>query len=524
MNKNLLLATFVILLPACQTVITEIEAPVETVAGNVSHSPISAVTTPDTKISTHLPIVIENADVEVGYSDLWERIESGFQLQEFYNHESVASPLNNYSNNQRYFDIVAERATPFLFWIVDEIDRRGLPQEIALLPFVESTFNPNAYSKEHAVGLWQFVGATGTSFGLQLDWWYDGRRDPFASTMAALDYLEELYQQFDEDWLLALAAYNTGDGNVRRAIRRSGLEEPDFFSLPLARETRSHIPKLLALAKLLNEGDHFGIELPGISNSPGLESVRVGAQIDLAQAADLAGLEYQQIRSLNPGYLQWATHPDYPQSLWLPPENAAQFSTKLLNFDTEKLLSWDHYEIMAGDTLGAIALNLGTRVDVLQTVNDIDGSRIVAGDSLLIPRGQSSSQLSNLPTSPIAARPIATPPDRYTVRRGDNLWSIARRFDLKSTEIVNWNQISLDSLLQPGQVLDFRFANTETIDSLLSESHTMYNVRRGDSMDRISRRVSVSLDELLLWNEMKATQVIYPGQIIRIVPPESGIN
>ena len=168
---------------------------------------------------------IKEEDVIESFDNLWDRLQAKFQLAEHYNHPAVDHQLSNYIDNQTYFDRIAERAQPFLFWIVNEIERRELPMELALIPIVESTFNPNAYSPKHAVGLWQFIGPTAKSFGLQQDWWYDGRRDPRASTVAALDFLEQLYNEFNDDWLLALAAYNTGQGNVNRAIRRAGLSK-----------------------------------------------------------------------------------------------------------------------------------------------------------------------------------------------------------------------------------------------------------------------------------------------------------
>jgi membrane-bound lytic murein transglycosylase D len=313
------------------------------------------------------------ADSNIGYADLWERIRDGLQLHVHYSHPNVARYIQNYSTQQRYFDLLQSRASPFLFEIVDEIERRGLPMEFALLPMVESTYNPNAYSRQHAVGLWQFVGATGSSFGLQQDWWFDGRRDPLASTDAALDYMEQLYKQFDEDWLLAIAAYNTGEGNLRRAIRKSDDDEMNFWTLSLPRETQAHVPKLLALSAIIADNEAWNIELEPLANEPVLRSVQVGTQIDLSQAARLAEIEYEQLRALNPGYLQWATHPDQQQEMLLPLENAALLESALVGIDKHDLLTWDRYEIKPGDTLGAIAARLNTANKL--NINNIGGGK-----------------------------------------------------------------------------------------------------------------------------------------------------
>ena len=481
--------------------------------------------------------IISQSEIEISYEDLWERIKAGFQLNDFYHQEEVITQLDSYMGNQHYFDTVTARASPFLHWIVEEIDRRGLPQELALLPIVESTFNPNAYSRKHAVGLWQFLGSTGQSFGLQQDWWYDGRRDPRASTIAALDYLEQLYNKFDEDWLIALAAYNTGEGNIRRAIRRwnksnANNKKPDensqnpkatFWDLPLAKETRSHLPKILALAVIISNDKNFGIELSPIPNQEPLAIVEIGTQIDIAQAANLANIDYELLRSLNPGYRQWATHPDSPQHLVVPIENSQSLINNLSKVSEQELLTWDRYEIRSGDTLGGIAKKLGTRVDILKTVNQLRSSQIIAGSSLLIPRSIINNVTADIPNynrrnSALTPVPV---PAKHTIRRGENLWSIARRYNIRSLDIARWNNIELSGLLQPGQVLNLQFtdsATTAVVEGLSPSRQNEYSVRRGDTMARIARRFDVSLEQLLNLNNMTVDAIIYPGQLLKAIP------
>ena len=521
-RNALLLSIISFLLIACQS-ISSSENPGST-------NPISNRTiNPNSKVTTVSVVPSSTLSGPENYDDLWQRMRSGFQLEEFYSHQSVATQLDSYTDNQRYFDLITERAAPFLHFIVEEIERRGLPQEIALLPVVESTFNPNAYSPEHAVGLWQFLGSTGSDYGLQQDWWYDGRRDPKASTIAALDFLEVLYKKFDQDWLLALAAYNTGDGNVRRAIKRSGInkEEVDFWSLGLASETRAHIPKLLALAAVISDGEQYGVTLTPLPNRAILETVEIGSQIDLSQAAKLAGMEYSQLRALNPGYLQWATHPDQPQQLSLPSANVISLLSKLKELDESEFVTWDRYEIRPGDTLGAIARRLDTRVDILQSVNDLRGSQIIAGDSLLIPRGGNSNLVASAPTARGSRNISLNVPAKYTIRRGDNLWNIARRYNLRSIEIAAWNQIELDHLLKPGQVLDLQYATEqkgEGPNNLLTEVQASYLVRPGDSMARIATQFDLKLEDLLMWNNISSNELIHPGQTIQFFPQDSEIN
>lgn len=512
--KPVCLCVLMTTLIACQSN-TSVE--VESAAESTSENALNALITAQN--AARAPTVKPKIDPNPPMDDLWDRIRSGFQLQEFYFHADVTEQLENYMGNQAYFDLTIERARPFLFIIVAELEARGLPQELALLPFIESGFNPNAGSSENAVGIWQFMSATAASFGLQHDWWYDARRDPYDSTIAALDYLDELYQQFDQDWLLALAAYNAGDGNVRRAVRRNktASAESPFWDLNLPRETRLHVPRVLALARLVSDAAQYGVALAPIANAEPLVQVEVGAQIDFAQAAQLANIEYTELRGFNPGYLQWATHPDQPQHIKLPPVQALLLESALAQLSPDKLLTWDHYLIESGDSLGSIAKRYQTRVDVLQKVNNLRGSQIIAGKSLLIPRNPDA--LGTLPNPYIATIPPAPSiPSSYRIRSGDNLWSIARRFDLRTADIALWNGIDQASILRPGQIInlvpDGRSASSTPAQK--SQAASTYIVRSGDSLASIAARFNTNLKVLLEQNKLDAAALIFPGQIIQI--------
>lgn len=524
----LMVSVLVLTLTACQSELPE-QIPPSGNTGSVASSGVFKSTIAARRVPSIPKSDARTADTEPApITDLWERIRSGLEMREFFEQPDVIAERKAYQNNQSYFDLVSERAAPFLYYIVEELEARQLPLELALIPFVESSFNPNAYSRGHAVGLWQFMGATAASYGLQQDWWYDGRRDPLASTTAALDYLEDLYAQFDNDWLLAIAAYNAGDGNVRRAIRKNkaARRETDFWHLPLPGETRSHVPKILALASLIDSVDDFPVELSTIANTEPLTIVDVGTQIDLSQAAHMAEMEIDELRALNPGYLQWATHPDQPQQLAFPQAAAQRFTLALQAIPQEQLLTWDYYEIQPGDSLSSIAAKLATRVDVLQRVNGLRGTRIIAGDTLLIPRGSANPDLlSTIPDRPGTRAPV-TVPDSYVVRSGDNLWRIAKRFDLKSADIAQWNGIDRNSVLRPGQRLQFH-ADTAQASTNTANPATItnsYTVRRGDTLGRIATRFDVSLTDLLRWNKLSDTSLIFPGQSLLINGTENRLN
>lgn len=455
-------------------------------------------------------------------ADIWQRLNNGFSFALAHNNERVMDALDWYVNNPEYIQRVTERAQPFLYLIVDRIETRGLPTELALLPIVESAYNPNAVSRQNAVGLWQFMATTANGMGLTSDWWYDGRRDPLASTEAALDYLESLYDLFDNDWLLALAAYNMGQGNLQRAIRRneSNGDPVDFWSLGLPAETQRHVPRILALAHLFANAERYGIELDPIPNEPYLAIVNAGSQIDLTLVANMAGLEPEVIYRLNPGYRQWATHPDGPHTIMIPASHAETLSNGLATLSENQRVTWDRYVIQPGDTLSAIANRYRTRVNILQSVNNLSGSRIIAGDSLLIPRAYSDTDTLQVPDAPVYA---ATQADvvtaaTYQVRSGDSLWRIATRNRMSVEELARWNNINPDAILRPGQTLRLQPASVAmqgASDSPAPGSRTIeYQVRPGDSLSRIARQFGVAINDIVSWNGIGRNELIHPGQLL----------
>ena len=251
--------------------------------------------------------------------DLWQRIQ--FQLTfNVPQTRPIVEQRNFYSSHQAYLDRVAGRAQPFLHYIVQELEKRNMPLELALLPIVESAFDPFAYSHAAAAGMWQFMPATGKRFGLKQNFWYDGRRDVIASTRAALDYLQYLHDKLEGDWLNAIAAYNSGEGRILNAIKRNKKRRlpTDFWSLDLPAETTAYVPKLLALVDILKRPDEFDIVWKFIANEPKIDVVEVKSQIDLAIAAEMAGINVSELQALNPGFNQWATDPDGPHYLVLP--------------------------------------------------------------------------------------------------------------------------------------------------------------------------------------------------------------
>lgn len=475
---------------------------------------------------------------ELAFKDIWARIGAGLQFAYKYDNARIDEQIQFYRDNPNYLKTVTERASPFIYEIVEEVERRGLPMELALLPIVESAFNPNAVSPGNSVGLWQIGSSTAPTLGLKRDWWYDGSRDPIASTAAALDYLTTLQQMFDESWLLSLAAYNTGPGNVRKAINRNEVRDRDvdYWSLKLPNITEDFAPKLIALSRLVAEADHYGMELADVPNAPAVKLVDVGYQLDLALAASIAGIDSQTLYQLNPGFRQWATHPDGPYSLLVPVAVADSFASALLEQRERPIVTWDRYVVQSGDTLSKIAKQFRTQVGVLQQVNDIDGSRIVAGESLLIPRAYDSTTPIVAPNAPdypaTASRSSAAstvppePPVRYTVRSGDSLWLIANRYQVTVAQLTQWNNLAANAPIKPGQKLvlqaDATLAQTDSKSSV--ESQQRYTVRSGDTLARIAQRFQIKAEELANWNSIQLGDLIHPGQQLTLRPSDSNFN
>jgi membrane-bound lytic murein transglycosylase D len=450
-------------------------------------------------------------------ADLWTRLREGFGLPHQQN-ASIAPHLSWYRRNPAYLDRVFERAEPFMHHILEQLEARGMPAEIALLPVVESAFDPFAYSHGRAAGLWQFVPATGKRFHLKQDWWYDGRRDVIASTEAALDYLQYLHRFFDGDWMLALAAYNSGEGTVRNAVRRNRAagKPSDFWNLSLPRETRAYVPKLLALSLVVEDPARHGLVLRELPNEPRIALVDTGGQLDLAIAAELAALPLDDLYKLNPGFNHWATHPEGPHRLVLPIELAESFTQALADLPQEQRLRWRRHEIRPGETLGHIARRYQTTVAVLRETNQLSGNSIRAGRHLLVPVAATAASDYSLSAGQRLARTQNR--DRggvrktHVVRSGDTFWDLSRRYDVPVRSLAQWNNMAPGDTLRLGQKLVIwdRKANGQTLRTI------RYQVRRGDSLARISSRFKVSVNDLLDWNGLSRDQYLQPGQTLKL--------
>lgn len=465
-------------------------------------------------------------ETPVADADIWIRVRAGFSLDLDSDNNRIRVQREWYAKHQAYLDRVATRAERYMYYIVEQAESRDMPLELALLPVVESAFDPFAYSHGRAAGPWQFIPSTGRMFKLHQNWWYDGRRDVTASTDAALEYLSRLANRFDGDWLLALASYNAGAGTVSKAIRynkKRGLPT-DFWNLNLPRETRAYVPKLIALSQLVRNPERYGITIKPIADTAYFEKIDAGSQIDLAEAAELAGISLEELYLLNPGYSRWATPPEGPHTLLIPVDHAEEFQQRLADLPEEARMRWDRYTIRSGDSLISIANRYQTTPATLRTANKLRGNTIIAGDTLLIPKP--SAQLSEYSLS--ADERLSAVQNKgvsgrekqhYAVRSGDSFWKISRQYNVGVRELAKWNNMAPGDPLKIGQTLVIWSAQARAPSSNSNSSarpemirKVNYAVRNGDSLSRIASRFNVSVNEITDWNRINKQRYLRPGQ------------
>ena len=372
--------------------------------------------------------------------DLWQRIRQGFAMTDLDN-ELVREKMAYYAARPEYLQRIFDRSRIYLYHIVDELEKRGLPTELALLPMVESAFNPMAYSRAHASGLWQFIPGTGRRFELQQNWWYDGRRDIVESTKAALDYLTYLYE-LHGDWQLALASYNWGEGAVARAITKSrAANRPtDYWSLSMPPETRNYLPKLQALKNIIANPGPLGITLDPIPNQPYFATYTELRDIDVRLAAKLAEMPVEEFIALNPGFSRPLIRAALTPRIVLPADKIEVFHDNLAKQDAASLVSWKTYYPKKGETLESIAKKFHMALAQLKEVNGIAPRASSVPTLLVVPSSRSAGlETRKLPLMYAPPIPVRTRRIFHTVKLGETLASIARGYGVAAEDMKRWN-------------------------------------------------------------------------------------
>jgi membrane-bound lytic murein transglycosylase D len=458
------------------------------------------------------------------YPDVFDRIRAGFKLSDIESRQ-IDVQLTYFANNPQYLERVFGRAVPYLHHIVQEIEKRGMPLELALLPVVESAFEPYARSWATANGLWQFMPGTGERFGLKQDWWYDGRRDVLESTRAALDYLQYMHDEFFDDWLLAIAAYNCGEFRVQREVNKNrALGKPvDFFSLSLPSETRAYVPKLMAMRRLVANPEDYGIAFSPIPNEPYFAKVHTGGQLDLTLAAELAGITLDEVYELNPGFHRWATDPAGPHFLLLPRDTADSFSKNLELLSQDERVRVSLHKVKSGESVASIAKKYKTQAIVVRDMNTLEnGAPLVVGAELRVP-----TAVVNLPAKVMLAAArvdggggrSARRPGVHVVRSGDSLWRIAKRNRMDVATLARLNGMATGDTLRAGQklVLNTRASTGKKAASSAAGSRAVsYKVRSGDTLSRIAQVFGVTVSDLVNWNGISKQSTLRPGQKLTV--------
>ena len=492
----------------------------------------------------HDPMESAQTEVDIEYAQqdkpedlqldgIWQRVRDGFALEEIELNPAVEKQVRWHQCNPDYLLRVSARSEPFLYLILEQIEERGLPTELVLLPVIESAYVPYAYSPGRAAGIWQFIPSTGRVFKLRQNWWYDGRRDVYASTRAALDYLQQLYERFDNDWLLALAAYNAGPLRIERAIRknlRKG-KPVDYWHLELPRETRRYVPKFLALKHIVADPAKFWLELWPVSDEPYLEPVELDTQIDLALAAELADMSIDEIYMLNPGFNRWATDPNGGHHLLLPVDRIPLFLTRLQKVPASERVTWTRHKIRQGETLSHIAMRYNTTVGSIKSINQLRSNRIRAGHYLVVPKARQDmlryTKSADQRRKHIQATSGSGHRQLHTVSAGDSFWSIARTYKVGVKQLAKWNGMAPRDLLRPGDELvvwlpeEFQPQQSPTSKFWRPPSDGVvqkirYSVRRGDSLYTIAQRFKVSIDDIVRWNKLPDIDFLRPGQVLKV--------
>jgi membrane-bound lytic murein transglycosylase D len=468
------------------------------------------------------------------YPDLLDRIRAGFQLDDP-DRAAIETQLNWFARNPEYLDRVFGRAELYMHHIVAEVERRGMPLEIALLPVIESAFEPYAYSRARASGLWQFIPGTGTRFGLPQNWWYDGRRDVLESTRAALDYLQFLHDEFNGDWLLAVAGYNCGEACIARAVRSNAAagRPIDFWSLRLPTETRAYVPKLLAMKRLIASPDLYGIAFSPLPNEPYFARVDLDSQIDLKVAAELAGIPHEALFELNPAFHRWATPPQGPFHLLLPSDAVDVFRQNLGQLTLDERMRVTHHEVRRGETLAGLARRYDSQPLTIRMLNDLGNGPLVVGSDLRVPSGATQLPAKVLRAAALfdarGGRRTARRPGFHVVRRGESLYAIARRNNMDTRTLMRLNNKQPGDMLRAGERLIVsratatpsaapraaRRAATDNTPQGKARS-VRHTVRSGDTLYRIAQLYQVTVAQIVSWNGILASTPLRPGQKLTI--------
>ena len=452
--------------------------------------------------------------------DLLDYLRQNMKWPSHSHRKQVQNMIRFYAGKPEYLERSLERGERYLYYIVTELERRNMPLELALLPMVESAYQPYAKSPKLAAGLWQFIPGTGKRYNLNMDYWHDQRYDPIEATKAALRYLRDLadmHKQYDDKWFLALASYNWGENNVKRKLRQNKAagKKRDFWSIRKPRETANYVPSLLAMVEIIKNPGKHGVELPEVADVPHFEVVRVRRPIDLGVAAELAGISMEELYQLNGSLKRWLRPPQAPARLLIPVAKAEAFRERLEQLDDEQWLKVRKHTVRKGESALSIAANHGVDVTLLKAVNPYLRVRsLQPGEVLDIPQPKFKRAHYAARGSSGDIRPASGEKLVHTVRSGESLWLIARKYGTTVNSIKHWNNRS-SNLLRPGQKLIVWGGGRASPGAKASPGGN-YTVRKGDTLSQIAQRHGVRLSSIAKANNMTNANRLRVGQKLLI--------
>ena len=458
-------------------------------------------------------------------ANLWHYIAQQSKM-DFHN-KTIDDYIAWFEKRPDYLTRISRRAKWYLYYIAQEVQTRNMPIELALLPIVESAFYPFSFSSERASGLWQFIPSTGLTYGLAQNWWYDARRDVIASTKAALQYLKNLNILFDGDWLLAIAAYNAGPGRVQKAIKKNkALGKPtDFWHLSLPPETRSYVPKLLAVLKIIQYPNYYRQTIHPIKNQPAIGKINLPSQLNVKTISRLSGLPISVIYELNPGLKRWATPPIANYQLVLPIDIIADFTKKLAKLPLSGQLEWVRHKLEKDEQLGDIAKAYNIEQSQLENINEVGGFDPRNGDFVIVPllkQYVSFHSLNKQEKLQRLERQRNNQPIVYTVKSSDSLLKIALLHRVSMTDLVLWNQINNVNLIKIGDKINITQQHKfdpdlakQDIDTKIKITRKIiYQIRKNDTLSVLAKRFDVSIKSIQQWNNLDSYLIKYGENLV----------
>ena len=438
------------------------------------------------------------------YINIWEYLQVNNKIiQSNYLDEQILSYMNNHLRDIDKFEEYLNDSYYFLYFVIKELEKNNLPIELSILPYIESNYDPFSISPSGAVGMWQFMPRTGRLYELNKSWWSEDRHDPFKSTEAAIGYLKYLYQRFDGDIYLSIAAYNAGPSLVDKRINQNKKkgEDIDFWSLNLPTQTKNYVPKYIALRELILNPQKYGITLPNIPYESVVQKITIPGQVEILALSEYLEIKPELLYKLNAGYTKWASAPKDESIFFIPKEKYFLFSSEKNPFNKTNDINWISHTVKKGDNLWDLAIKYDTEVAVIKEVNYLNNDLLSINDNLLIPLGKTKS--NNF-----------IPYEMYIVSEGDTLWSIAKKYNLNVNNLARMNSLNKNEYLQLGQQLSI--GNKNIYRNMESKKRTiLYSVKQGDNLFKISELFDVTISSIEEINKF-SNPTLMPGQIIKI--------